>query len=356
MSATQTDAAGNTSSAGTRGITVDTIAPTAAHTSGAYTPSTDTWVLTGTNYNTLLETSETATTDIKARLDWTKLSWDINGDGATTADVSFALSDISTAMVTDSTHLTIVLTSDKGVSLEATDGYAGEAPDTLDITAGFAKDGVGNAATTDAVANGALALVVPYVSPAGNASIDLGSDYGWLRAPVQVEGAWYYYWDRNGIADFAEDRFWHDELDAIFKSTLSEVNAGTVGTGTDTTDLIRYATLNGVKVALPTANGGEAYPRGIDNLQLATIYSDAGVNTNGTTGDFNELLAIWDAYNGAFEAFWPSDVLGAPSNWQENYYWSATPSGSRHAALNLASGDVWGAPDDEYLYVALQVL
>jgi len=93
-----TDAAGNTGGAGTTPtISIDTLAPTVTNTIGAYTFFTDTLVLTGTNYNTLLETSESATTDIKARLDWTKLSWDINGDNATTADVSFALSDISSA-------------------------------------------------------------------------------------------------------------------------------------------------------------------------------------------------------------------------------------------------------------------
>ena len=105
------------------GYLVDTTAPTVTNTSGAYTASTDTLVLTGTNYSTLLETSESATTDIKARLDWSKLSWDINGDNAATADVSFALSDISSAKVTDGTHLTIVLTSAQGTSLEATSGY-----------------------------------------------------------------------------------------------------------------------------------------------------------------------------------------------------------------------------------------
>jgi hypothetical protein len=333
-------------------ITGDTTAPTVTNTSGAYTASTDTLVLTGTNYNTLLETSESATTDIKARLDWTKLSWDINGDNATTADVSFALSDISSAKVTDGTHLTIVLAGAKGTSLEATSGYGGATLDTLDITAGFAKDTSGNAATTDARADGVL---TPSAFVAGDAVIDLGA-YGKLIAPVQVEGAWYYYWDRSGDGtgslNGGVDYTTHNVLDGIFTSTLSEVNAGTTGTGADTTDLIRYATLNGVKVALPTANGGEAYPQGINAFQSGTSYSDAGASTNGTTGTFNELLAIWDAYNGT--GTWLNDD-GTPSGWQADDYWSATPSASGHAYVTLFGGAV-GDSGAGYGYVALQVL
>ena len=140
---------------------------------------------------------------------------------------------------------------------------------------------------------------------AGQSVIDLGS-YGKLIAPVQVEGAWYYYWDRSGDGTSANtgalngsvDHATHTVLDGIFTSTLSEVNAGTTGPGTDTTDLIRYANLNGVKVALPTANLGHVYPQSLDSFQNGTSYADAGVSTNGTTGPFNELLVIWDAYNG----------------------------------------------------------
>jgi hypothetical protein len=358
FNAKETDVAGNVSAATMNyTITGDTTAPTVTNTSGAYTASTDTLVLTGTNYNTLLETSESATIDIKARLDWTKLSWDINGDNATTADVSFALSDISSAKVTDGTHLTIVLAGAKGTSLEATSGYGGATLDTLDITAGFAKDTSGNAATTDARADGVL---TPSAFVAGDAVIDLGA-YGKLIAPVQVEGAWYYYWDRSGDGTSTDtgslngsvDYTTHNVLDGIFTSTLSEVNAGTTGTGADTTDLIRYATLNGVKVALPTANGGEAYPQGINAYQSGTSYSDAGASTNGTTGTFNELLAIWDAYNGTGTG---TNINGTPSGWLASEYWSATPSASGHAFFGLYDGYVYDYDDNFKIYVALQVL
>ena len=370
--ANYTDAAGNTGGAGTTpAISIDTLAPTVTNTSGAYTASTDTLVLTGTNYSTLLETSESATTDIKARLDWTKLSWDINGDNATTADVSFALSDISSAKVTDSTHLTIVLAGAKGTSLEATRGSGSSGTgDTLDITAGFARDVAGNVASTDAQANAPL-----FINAAGQSVIDLGS-FGKLIAPVQVEGAWYYYWDRSGDGTSADigalngGRDWgdHNVLDGIFTSTLAQVTAGTVGTGTDTTDLIRYANLNGVKVALPTANGGVAYPQGLGQ-QNGTSYSDAGPGTNGTTGTFNELLAIWDANNGTGTGAGSAGAIGAPAGWQTIdvigfgtvRYAAATPEidfftgGEDHAAIFI-DGTALAWSDQFALHAALQVL
>ncbi len=220
----------------------------------------------------------------------------------------------------------------------------------------IATDAAGNA-TTRAVA---ITVTDVFESLAGQSIIDLGG-FGKLIAPVQVEGAWYYYWDRSGDGTSAntgslngsDDTTDHNVLDGIFKSTLAEVNAGTVGTGTDTTDLIRYATLNGVKVALPTANGGVAYPQGIDDFQNGTSYTDAGASTNGTTSSFNELLAIWDAYNGTgTERF----ANGTPTGWRAAGYWSATPSASGHGVVNLNNGYVVASSDFNDFFVALQVL
>ena len=181
-------------------VTADTVAPTVTNTGATYEGSADTptnistLVLAGTNFNTLLEAAETANTDIKGRLDWSKLSWDINSDNATTADVSFAQGDISSANVTDSTHLTIVLTNEKGASLEATSGFRGNSADAIDIAAGFSTDYWGNAATTDTVANESITSLA-------ETWINLGS-YGKLIKPVQVDGGkTYFFWDAyNGTA------------------------------------------------------------------------------------------------------------------------------------------------------------
>jgi hypothetical protein len=161
-----TDTSGNASATTstvnlTIDLNLDSTAPTVTNASASYTATTNILVLTGTLYNTLLEPTETANTDIKGRLDWTKLSWDINGDNGTN-NVSFALGDIDSAKVTSAGILTITLTAAKASALEAFVGYgATVAVDTLDISAGFAKDLAGNVATTDAVANAVLTLPTP---------------------------------------------------------------------------------------------------------------------------------------------------------------------------------------------------
>ena len=171
------DAAGNAMAltlnnvGATTGVKVDGVIPTVTTTSAAYAQASDTLTLTGANFDTLLEPGEDATTDIKARLDWSKLVWDINGDDATTANVSFAEGDISSAKVTNATTLTVVLTSTKGTALEGTAGYGATGnADTLDIAAGFAKDAAGNAATTDALANGVLTITAPPIATAFTAT------------------------------------------------------------------------------------------------------------------------------------------------------------------------------------------
>jgi hypothetical protein len=180
--------------------------------------------------------------------------------------------------------------------------------------------------------------------------ISLGSTYGNLIAPVQVEGTWYYHWDRSGDGTSGgADTVNHDVLDSLFQYDIN----GNLNAGTDTTDTYRYATLNGVRLALPTANGGLAYPQGIGNNQNGTSYTDAGSSSNGTSSSFNELLAIWDAYNGTGTG---TGTQGTPPGWLAGAYWSATPSGSGHARVGLDTGNVSAFADSINGYVALQVL
>ena len=110
---------------------------------------------TGSNFDGIGAVS--ASTDIKSYLDWTKLSWDINGDNETTSNVSFTESSITSAVVTNTSTLTVTLTSAAKSALEATSGFgAAGGTDTIDVTAGFIKDISGNVATTDAKANAAI--------------------------------------------------------------------------------------------------------------------------------------------------------------------------------------------------------
>jgi uncharacterized delta-60 repeat protein len=162
FTANVTDVAGNAMSsttlplgqnlADTATLVIDTTAPTATLSRGSYNNGTLT--LTGTNFDTL---GVSTGSDVKAQLDWSKLVWDINGDGSTTANAGFTLNDISSAVLTNTTTLSITFIDTARATLEGLTGFGNDGgADTLEISAGFLKDRAGNAATGDALAAGAL--------------------------------------------------------------------------------------------------------------------------------------------------------------------------------------------------------
>ena len=138
-------------------LVVDGGAPTSTISAIEYDSANNTITLTGTNFDTI----DSATSDVKAQLDWTKFTWDIDGDSSATGG-TFVVGDIDSAVVTSATVLTITLDTTGIAKLEgsAGEGVAGFAassvgatypdPDNIDIVAGFIKDDAGNAATTDA--------------------------------------------------------------------------------------------------------------------------------------------------------------------------------------------------------------
>ena len=78
------------------------------------------------------------------------------------------------------------------------------------------------------------------------------------------------------------------------------------------------------------------------------------VTGGGVNPTYDGLLAIWDAYNGSGTA---TTVDGVPTGWHTPaYYWSATPSPSGHAAVDLSSGYVGDGSDSGSSYAAYQVL
>jgi hypothetical protein len=177
---------------------------------------------------------------------------------------------------------------------------------------------------------------------AGDAVINLGT-YGKLIAPVQVEGNWYYFWDRTGDGQtLRADTAVHDLLDTLFTEDFN----GNANPGSDTTDTYRYATLNGVRVALPTANGGGP---------LSGVYMNGTAVADGATTNatYDGLLAIWDANNGSGTGVRDA---GTPSGWLGQSYWSATPSATGHYQFHLGMGFYSDAADTRDTYVALQVL
>ncbi len=374
LSATQT-VAGVTGTPVTHDITVDTISPIATHTSASYTSQSNTLVITGSNYQSLwVFSGENNTTDIKARLDWSKLSWDTNYDDALTAIVSFVLADIASAKVTTDGQLTVVLTDIKGAALEATSRYGGATADALDIAAGFSKDKAGNASSTEAKADLPLS-VSAFV--AGDKVIDLDS-FGQLILPKQVDGGkYYYYWDRSastsiantGLLNGGVDYVTHDVLDDIFKQDINgnfESNSNAVGAVGETDDIFRYASLNGVPLALPTSGGGLTgiYAKTGSPTETVVGSDPASDGSNADNARFNDLLALWDAYNGT-RTLAVSASSGLPPGWENAYYWSATPSlqtdssginTQGHALVQLSQNVVEGSfPDINPYYVVLQV-
>ncbi|SMB27240.1 protein of unknown function [Sterolibacterium denitrificans] len=152
------DAAGNAGTAASQSYILDTTAPTTNFSilpSASYDRASNTLTLNGSNMNSLLTTpGQTASTDIKAQLDWSKLIWDV--DGANGANVTFTVADIASVYVDNGTTLRIVLTEDKASAIEGLANFGTNGTklaDKIDIAAGFAVDAAGNAATTDAKAD-----------------------------------------------------------------------------------------------------------------------------------------------------------------------------------------------------------
>ena len=136
----------------------DTTPPTTTITSAVYAQDANILTITGTNFDTLLETGEDATIDIKGRLDWTKLVWDIDGGDDGAGNVSFALGDITSAKVVEANKLQVTLSGAKATALETTANFGGVTADKLDVTAGFTRDAAGNASSTDGVVDAPITI------------------------------------------------------------------------------------------------------------------------------------------------------------------------------------------------------
>ena len=202
-----------------------------------------------------------------------------------------------------------------------------------------------------------------YLTGAGDAVLDLGPSYGKLIAPVEIDGGkWFYHWDRNGNGDSSDDSIPRYELNTLFNADSQGVKGPAF-----TTDTYRYATLNGILLALPTygvsadvmnswlntkaqeepndPNWGNMLPPG-----TAVGSANQAEGDNSLNPAYDGLLAIWDAFNGtAVTGLAPMDWNTAPSGrppgwgspWAE--YASATPDPrdghtDRHQTLPLAGG------------------
>ncbi|MFH1020489.1 MAG: Ig-like domain-containing protein [Pseudomonadota bacterium] len=305
ITAKATDAAGNTSvaSAGLA-IAVDTAAPTASVTAAAI----------ANDGSAVVQSTETGTGYL------VRNTLTVNSLGDITAAADNLWNSVAIAAADSATNLPV-----SGLAAGVYKVYATDAAGNLSAVAG----------NTVLVTNTASASQIDLTDGA------VGGDEGLLIAPVLVDGKWYLHWDRsgngtsgnigalNGGSDFTA----HNTLDAIF----TEDSSGNANPGVDTTDTYRYATLNGVRVVLPTQGDGQS---GI-----------GGWYTLVNNGAYTDLAEIWDTYNTGV----PTD--GMPSGWAAGWYGTATPSLNGHAGVKLSTSEVWGGfTDVDTLYVALQVL
>ena len=134
----------------------DRVPPTSTVSSVEYDPGNATIVITGTKFDTI---GVSNTGDIKPYLDFTKISWDINGSGSSAK--TFAPSDISTAVVDTSDSaiqkITLTLTSSANTAVQTQSGFgATGGDDTFDVAQGFVQDTAGNISVTDAKADAAI--------------------------------------------------------------------------------------------------------------------------------------------------------------------------------------------------------
>ena len=182
-------------------LDVDGAPPTSAITSATYNDTNNTIVLTGTGFDSIDGGANGA--DIKTQMNWTKFTWDIDGDSTATGG-TFVVGDIASAVVTSATVLTITLDTTGIAKLEgsAGEGVAGFAassvgatypdPDNIDILAGFISDDAGNAATTDAAtdvapsyADSAAPTISSFTSTTTDGSYGVGAvSYTHLTLPT----------------------------------------------------------------------------------------------------------------------------------------------------------------------------
>jgi VCBS repeat-containing protein len=218
-----------------------------------------------------------------------------------------------------------------------------------------ATDASGNAAQQ------AVAITVTDAVDIGQSVISLGS-MGSLTSPITVDGRTYYYWNTGkSLENMTYDKL----LDGLFKY---DINGGQNPDVFGPTETYRFAHINGVKVALPTAgvqtdeNGFVAYRGAATNVGTSI---DSG-NVHNTK--YSDVLAVWDAYNGAGTVYNIDGRFWNPSAASNvRYYWTATPtkedgvvsggfSGGKHALVDMQTGNVASHADNGNFHVMVEVL
>ena len=322
ITTTYADAAGNAAAPVTTAFDIDTTPPFATVSSVTASPTT---VNEGSNEVLSVNLSSTAGN--------ASLSYAITGTGITTGDFGTAVFSNSVTLNGDGTLNVPTGVSSFTITLPVSSDSTTEGSETASFNVGGQSASVVINDTSTS-------------SPAGQSVISLGT-LGQLIKPIQVEGHWYYVWDRNSNNS-------HGYGDLITMDAL-ETLAGIGNIGESN----RTFTLNGVQLKLPT-DGLAGSTLTSDGSNLGTSWSNAtpGWNTDSSSNaTYDDLYAIWDAFNGTGSDPYMTDRTGVPSGWEGgNRYWSATPSASGHASIRLTTGHVRDEFDNSGYYVAFEVL
>ena len=138
-------------------------------------------------------------------------------------------------------------------------------------------------------------------------------------------------------------------------STVASTGDGTVWTATFTPKPNTLAPNN-----LITLSANSVFDlAGNANSDSASSANYSSLGSTADNGTYNDLLAVWDAYNG--QAITGAGISGTPTSWSSGRYWAADmfPSPYKgHSTVTLAAdaNRVWAIADATPYYVALQVL
>ncbi len=287
------------------------------------------------------------------------------GPSANTANATVQSTEVGTAYLVKSTITVTDLASITGsgdtnynsVSITA-------ANSNTNLSLAGLVDGSYKLYVVDAAGNLSAAASTTYTvtSPgAGDPVIDLGAS-GKLIAPVQVSGKWFYHWDRSGDGTSADtgslnggyDYTTSTVLSSIFNQTFAQLGTGNTTAG-GTSDTVRFATLNGVYVALPTQGSTTlvATPPVSPNYGTSAPGTSISLNTTTANPTYTDLLSIWDSFNGTGVG---TGTSGLPTNWRGNAYWASTVTSLGHTLVTLYDGRAIDADNASNQYVAVQVL
>ena len=247
---------------------------------------------------------------------------------------------------TDATYFNI---ADTGVvTLKAAPSYSTKASYSFNVDVTDLAGNVTSQAATLAITEGP-----------GDPTIVFPPDSGFgtsaqLIKPIQVDGGhWYYILDANGDGAInGSDQINHNILDDILNKTLDTTFDPTkdpLSQNTYTFDNLT-AKLATIGVANPTA--GTQY---VNNTGIGSNMGDNTENAN-----YNDLLAIWDAYNTQYTPYMKINAIvngvQVEHYWPSQDYWSADLSATGSHYVMGPGGSIRTAADTDVHYAVFEVI